>query len=479
MLGFLFRGRKTGANSQNQIKQPLLERPAASADDLIKELNDHGAKLAASRVFEVFNPAKPVSVSEFLTGRQGELKTCLQRLMTPGNHVLLYGDRGVGKSSIGYVICSIFRDIKAFADYEIYVYRCDSADTIQSVFSAPLRALGHDVNVREVEASETSNSEAKFDPEFEALGVNIKLGHAGEERRSNTKEFRKGSSELAESASWIAEQIADKKALLFIDELDKTANEAIKRNIATIVKHVSDKPGSQFKIMLAGIAQNAAELTAGHPSVQRCLAEIQVGRLEDKYLIEFLAKGEGIVTVETPLGARPLKFSPAMKEDIAKKSFGYPYFTHLIAQAAAIRAIETGIPTIETDEALCLAVDDAVRNAEGVLKKSLDYAVANDDTGLYRRLLIAAAEYRADFLSAADWREAFATRWSEEITQTKMQPFLRRLVSDRESLAEWSAKGIAPVFVREKTGLYRFNDPRMPSFIRLALSGAVNRYSRS
>jgi len=75
-------------------------------------------------------------------------------------------------------------------------------------------------------------------------------------------------------------------------------------------------------------------------------------------------------------------------------------------------------------------------------------------------------------LTASEWVKVYQERWGDTTTAQKIGN--SRLVANKGDLSDWFSKGVSPLFVREQTGVYRFLDPRMPSFIRLALSGAAN-----
>ena len=46
------------------------------------------------------SPARPIQSIEFLRGRAKELERINRALFAPGRHVFIYGDRGIGKSSL-------------------------------------------------------------------------------------------------------------------------------------------------------------------------------------------------------------------------------------------------------------------------------------------------------------------------------------------------------------------------------------------
>src|ERR1700731_4500181 len=62
------------------------------------------ADLLASRAIDVFKPRTPITVKELFAGRWGELKTIQDATHQAGLHVVIYGERGVGKTSLANVV---------------------------------------------------------------------------------------------------------------------------------------------------------------------------------------------------------------------------------------------------------------------------------------------------------------------------------------------------------------------------------------
>jgi hypothetical protein len=76
----------------------------------------------------------------------------------------------------------------------------------------------------------------------------------------------------------------------------------------------------------------------------------------------------------------------------------------------------------------------------------------------YRKVLLAAAAASATSLTHAQLRHAFKEVWAEDLSTNQLTGYLRRLAGDGEET----------VFQRIASGVYQFNDPRMPSYIRIA-----------
>ena len=88
----------------------------------------------------------------------------------------------------------------------------------------------------------------------------------------------------------MAEAIQGLDALLVVDEADAIGNLEDRRKLAEVIKLLSDA-GSRLKVMVVGIAATGGELTAAHPSVQRCLRETKLERKSDSELREIIDTG--------------------------------------------------------------------------------------------------------------------------------------------------------------------------------------------
>ena len=77
-----------------------------------------------------------------------------------------------------------------------------------------------------------------------------------------------------------------------------------------------------------------------------------------------------------------------------------------------------------------------------------------------KRILLAAALCRAEEIVASDLRDMYLQLWHEQIGQQSLNNYFKRLVADDAST----------IIRRIAKGVYRFNDPRMPSYVRIAQS---------
>lgn len=77
---------------------------------------------------------------------------------------------------------------------------------------------------------------------------------------------------------------------------------------------------------------------------------------------------------------------------------------------------------------------------------------------MYRKILCAAASIDKPEFTASELRDAVAALAKRPIPQTELNNYYQRLISNTSTT----------ILRRVSKGVYRFNDPRIPSFIRIA-----------
>lgn len=395
-------------------------------------------RIVRSRVRDIFTPHQPVQSVELFFGRQAEVQRLIEYLNTPGQHALLFGDRGVGKSSLANITADLL--LQNLVKGKLIRKRCDSGDTFVSIVAEPLSNAGIDIQI-------TSNQQQKA--EGGSAGLSIPVVKAGIDTKTTRTTTTSGYQDRANSPSWVAQQIGRLEGLFLIDEVDAIQNPYDKKRLAELVKLLSDA-GSSLKILLVGIAETAADLTASHQSVQRCLRETRLARMSPHELEQIIIAGQKKLK---------LQFTTQAIQRIVAVSSGYPHFTHLLALKAAEDAIAEKRSDISVSH-VEVATRRAVEDAEGSLKRTYDAAIRSSGTDAYKKILLAAATCKAEEIVAQDLRKAYERLWQESLTQGSLNNYLQRLVSeDGTSILRRLAKGV-----------YRFTDPRMPSYVRIAQS---------
>lgn len=390
-------------------------------------------KIRTSKVREHFTPHRPISSIDLFFGRQKEVQKLLEHVNTPGQHAILYGERGVGKSSLANIATQIL--IQRLIEGELYPKRCDSSDSFRSILAGALTKFGAEVDLEEFTKTHKQAGKA-------GLKIPVVEAGVGSERTTQTKY-----SPIEFTPSVVAEFLQDKQGLLYVDEADRIRDKKDKVALAELIKLLSDN-GSDFKILIVGIADTAEELTGGHPSVSRCLKETYLRRMLDdelRLIVDEGAKKSG------------LHFQTSVTGNIVRLSSGYPHFTHLLALKCAEEAVATDTKNIDR-HCLVNAIRLSVEDAESTLRRLYDDATRSYGTDMYRNILLAASRLGRNEFTAEHLRKKISEVTGEPIAQGTLNNFLRRLVSD----------DFTAILHRCAKGVYKFSDPRMPSFIRIA-----------
>lgn len=384
-------------------------------------------RLKDSGVRTVFTPHTPINQENLFRGRMAEVQQILSTLNTPGQHVLLFGDRGVGKSSLANVASSKLIKI---AEKELVIKRCSKSDSFCTIFEDVLVKCGIDLSIQ------TKNVSSN-------LTISGTFGYQRSTERS-------GFLDKAQSPSWICDRIKDANILLLIDEFDSIQSKDDKHKVAELIKLLSDS-NSSFKIFVVGIAASAEELTAGHPSVQRCLKEIKLSKMSQRELVDIIKSGSAKLN---------LSFTRDAMFRICRLSSGYPHFTHLIALKAAEIVIINEQKNINIEE-VNEAIERSIIDCENSLRQSYEETVKSSSTMVvYRKVLYATALCYDEFIRSKDIKFIYKIIFEEEITQQRLNQYLSKLVSNEGD----------KILRRLTKGVYRFTDPRMSSYIRLVQS---------
>ena len=391
-----------------------------------------------SGIREVFTPHIPVDEISHFFGREDEATRLVSVINSPGQHILLYGDRGVGKTSLAKTTCKVI--LQKIQRGHFFEKRCDSSDTFSSIFEEPLEKSGVDFSFKEETKTHNQGGGAAISAGFAKADLSSKR----ETKITSTSNFK------PDSPSWVANQLKSLSGIMLIDEADAIEHNTDKKKIAELIKLLSDH-NSSFKLVIVGIATTGEELTAGHPSVERCLKEVSLQRMCDDDLKKIILNGM------QNLSLRP-------DDDVVNKivdiSAGYPHFTHLISLKCGEAAIINKNRHVTID-VLKAALNEAVKDSEGALQRMLESTLRVLNTPQEYKLLLLTASYcNTPEFRSAELRDKLKNKFNVDVDSKALSRRLTKLTKGDETT----------ILYKPARGCFQFSDPRMPSFLKMALN---------
>lgn len=389
---------------------------------------------------QAFQPFTPIKLPDFFKGRKGHVESLVRELNTPGRQVAIYGERGVGKTSLAELACFFAR----FDDQATQLVRCESASTYDDIFEQLLV----EANVEFLPESRESDG---------GHSVQARLGPlSGARRRGTRTTDRFILSGRRMGPPLLLKHFRDSKGLLIIDEYDRVTDSATHTRLAETLKHFSDA-ASRTKIVIVGVAETLAGLIGEHQSLTRSLAQIELGRMPLDELAEIVTTGEERTSVV---------FHDGVRKKIIGLSDGFPYYTHLLCKYAAMEAgkvlqHDPAANVVVTQVEYEHALREAVRVGEASFSEAYKSAVitVKRKTDMFKDILWAVAYAEKTEVQVQDIADNVGLIKGDKPTVNSLSNCLGRLIKPDKN----------EVLTRVRQGYYRFSNPLMRAYVRLIL----------
>lgn len=363
-------------------------------------------------VIESFTPGAPIDDLSLLAGRIHQISQMVDVVVQRGHHAILYGEKGVGKSSLANTFS--VRLITPTRTRSAVPVTCDPSDDFTAIWRKVFRRLSF-------QDGET------VDRQYPGVIVPDDVVIELEKFDLNTV------------------------PIIILDEFDKVRDENAKTLIANTIKSLSDH-SIRATVIIVGVADSVDDLLHGHESIGRCLRQIPMPRM---------SRGELAQIIKDRLPKHGMSIADDALEHIISLSRGLPYYTHLFGQQAAKKALEAHSLRV-TLQHLDAAIPECISHTGQTLGKQYHEATSSPRKDhIYKEVLLAAALAEVDnlgYFAPVDLERPLSALLGREVKVSLFGQHLKNLKEvDRGAIFEQIGAA--------RRYRYRFHEPMMQSFI--------------
>lgn len=285
---------------------------------------DHDAwRQARQALREAFTPTRPQAGARRFVGRKAQLARIVQAIDEEQAHVVLYAERGRGKTSLANMVAAVLDR----AGYTVARQAC----TAESDFDAIIRGL-----VRELPSSLLAAAAPAPAERMEGCEAALPAGRL--EPRD---------------VAVLPSRLTGRHFVFMVDEYDRLTDEATRARLADTLKHVSDR-GAPISFIIVGVSDSLEQLLGHHPSIQRNVVGVPLPLLSDAEIEALLERGSE---------EAGLDFPPEVRACITALARGVPFHAQLLALRAGLAALERGVMTVSGAD-LRAAIERTVAEAD-------------------------------------------------------------------------------------------------------------------
>lgn len=407
---------------------------------MIKEFSEEEFGAA---IHNYVRPSKPVDTIELLKGREKELGEIRRALFAEGRHIFIYGDRGIGKSSLAQTAAYQYQS----SDNSIIQVGCTKISTFLGIMESIAKSLISSLDTMEQQV---------------IASLNLKVVKLEYLKKETSKPSAPQISDMDDALDVISDikEIHSEKPIIVIDEFDAIAKEE-RYFFAEFLKKMGDS-GIYVPMIFSGIATSLDDLLGGHQSSIRQLQTIELKPISWDSRWDILVEA---------LEAFDIEFEEEIKFRVAGISDGFPYYVHLITE----KLLWSVFDDQETEHQaswkhFSKALEDSVTAVQEQIRKPYDTATlrhsqdfhhiiwaAADSTDLHRNIDSMYSSYERII------RDLNKQGEGDQLTPVDRKKFLNRL----STLTKSSHGSVLRKMTESRNGWYQFSENMLRGYVRL------------
>ena len=187
-----------------------------------------------SALRKAFTPTHPLRSARRLAGRRTQLARVLRAVLDESAHVVMYAERGRGKTSLINLVSEALRALS----FMVGSYSCAAEDEFDAILRGLLRSLPRSL-----------------------LAVPVQQG---EERLLGCEAALPDGRLQPHDVLGLAGRFTGRRMVLVVDEFDRIGDVATRTRLADTIKLLSDR-AAPILFIIVGVSDNLEELLGRHP----------------------------------------------------------------------------------------------------------------------------------------------------------------------------------------------------------------------
>lgn len=377
----------------------------------------------------VFNPAGPVGHSDLFQGRQRQIERILSAVGQHGQHVILFGERGVGKTSLASLAhefwASYAREATGFLALR---YNCDPDDTFGTIWARIVELLV-DEYARQGRVRPTNETWQEL---YDEITHEAGTPHSVRRLLDLTGEM----------------------LIIVVDEFDQVLDDTTVQQFASLIKALSDYL-ALTTLILVGVADTVDDLIEDHASINRATIQVALPRMSLRELRDI---------IQSRYDLAGLTASPEILGRMAWLAQGLPHYAHRLGQEAGYSAIDRSTLTV-AEEDVGRAVTVAVEHSQESIRTAYRNATASPQPqALFKTVLLASALTPTDelgYFAPADVRHPLLRLTGRAYDYPQFVRHLKQFAAPERG-------DVLEAIGQSRKWRYRFADPLLRPYVVLS-----------